>query len=148
MQADSLPAEPQGQPKNAGLGSLFLLQWIFPTQELIQGLLHCWWILCQLSYQGSPFLILRNLYLYSYFGCITSSLWCSGFSLMVCGLYLVAHGLSGPTACGILVPLPGTEPTSPALEGDSQPLDRREVPRSWQFRDQSCHLSEPPLAPL
>ena len=50
---DSLPAEPQGKPKNPGVGSLSL-QWIFPTQELNQGLLHCRWILYQLSYQGSP----------------------------------------------------------------------------------------------
>ena len=34
MQADSLPAEPQGKPKNTGVGSLCLLQQIFPTQEL------------------------------------------------------------------------------------------------------------------
>ena len=34
LQADSLPAEPQGKPKNTGLGSLSLLQRIFPTQEL------------------------------------------------------------------------------------------------------------------
>ena len=34
-------------------GSLSLLQWIFPTQESNQGLLHCRWILYQLSYQGS-----------------------------------------------------------------------------------------------
>ena len=27
---------------------------IFLTQESNQGLLHCWWILEQLSYQGSP----------------------------------------------------------------------------------------------
>ena len=33
LQADSLPAEPQGKPKNTGVGSLSLLQWIFPTQE-------------------------------------------------------------------------------------------------------------------
>ena len=33
--------------------SLFLLQQIFPTKELNQGLLHCRWILYQLSYQGS-----------------------------------------------------------------------------------------------
>ena len=45
LQADSLPAEPQGKPKNTGVGSLSLLQWIFPTQELNQGLLHCRWIL-------------------------------------------------------------------------------------------------------
>ena len=54
LQADSLPVEPQGKPKNTGLGSLSLLQWIFPTQELNQGLLHCRQILYQLSYEGSP----------------------------------------------------------------------------------------------
>ena len=30
---------------------------------------------------------------------------------------VVAHGLSCPAACGILVPPPGIKPTSPALEG-------------------------------
>ena len=51
---DSLPAEPQGKPKNTGVGSLSLLQQIFPTQELNQGLLHCRQVLYQLSYEGSP----------------------------------------------------------------------------------------------
>ena len=51
LQVDSLPAEPQGKPKNTGVGSLCLLQWIFPTQELNLGLLHCRQILYQLSYQ-------------------------------------------------------------------------------------------------
>ena len=46
---DSLPAEPQGNPKNSGLGSLPFLQQIFLTQEMDQGLLHYWWILYQLS---------------------------------------------------------------------------------------------------
>ena len=41
LQADSLPAEPQGKPKNIGVGSLSLLQGILPTQELNQDLLHC-----------------------------------------------------------------------------------------------------------
>ena len=41
LQADSLPAEPPGKPKNTGVGSLSLLQGIFPTQELDSGLLHC-----------------------------------------------------------------------------------------------------------
>ena len=41
LQVDSLPAEPQRKPKNTGVGSLFLLQQIFPTQESNQGLLHC-----------------------------------------------------------------------------------------------------------
>ena len=48
--------------QNTGVGSLFLLQQIFLTQELNWGLLHCRWILYQLSYQGSPYnvLILSN----------------------------------------------------------------------------------------
>ena len=33
LQADSLPAEPPGKPKNTGLGSLSLLQQIFPGIE-------------------------------------------------------------------------------------------------------------------
>ena len=40
--------------QNIGVGSLSLLQGIFPTQGLNPGLLHCRWILYQLSYQGSP----------------------------------------------------------------------------------------------
>ena len=39
---------------NTGVGSLSLLQQVFPTQELNQGLLHCRRILYQLSYQRSP----------------------------------------------------------------------------------------------
>ena len=54
MASDSLPAEPQGKTKNTGVGSLSLLQWIFRTQELNQGHLHCRQIVYQLSYQGSP----------------------------------------------------------------------------------------------
>ena len=51
---DSLPAEPQRKPKNTGVGSLSLLQWVFLTQESNRGLLHCRQILYRLSYQGSP----------------------------------------------------------------------------------------------
>ena len=39
--------------QNTGVGSQSLLQGIFPTQESNQGLLHCGWILYQLSHQGS-----------------------------------------------------------------------------------------------
>ena len=53
LPTDSLPAEPQGKPKNTGVGSLSLLQGIFPTQESNQGLLHCRRILYQGSYQGT-----------------------------------------------------------------------------------------------
>ena len=52
LQGDSLPAEPPGKPKNTGVGSLSLHQGIFLTQESNWGLLHCRWILYQLSYQG------------------------------------------------------------------------------------------------
>ena len=54
LQADSLPTEPQRKPKNTGVGSLSLLQQIFPSQELNLGLLHCRWILYQLSDHRSP----------------------------------------------------------------------------------------------
>ena len=54
LQADSLSPETPGNPKNTGVRSLSLLQGLFPTQELNQGLLHCRQILYQLSYQGSP----------------------------------------------------------------------------------------------
>ena len=46
-----IPWNSSGQ--NTGVGSLSLLQGIFPTQESNQGLLHCRQILYQLSYQGS-----------------------------------------------------------------------------------------------
>ena len=52
LQASSLPAEPQGKPKNTGVGSLSLFQQIFLTQESNQGVLHCRWILYQLSHEG------------------------------------------------------------------------------------------------
>ena len=38
-----------------GVGSLSLLQRIFPTQKSNWGLLHCRQILYQLSYEGSPY---------------------------------------------------------------------------------------------
>ena len=74
LQVDSLLAEPQGKPKNTRVGSLSLLQWIFLTQELNWGLLHCRWILYQQSYQGSTILMCNSCILwwgvYSYCLCI------------------------------------------------------------------------------
>ena len=52
LQADSLLTKLPGKPKNTGVGSLPLPQGIFLIQELNRGLLHCRWILHQLSYQG------------------------------------------------------------------------------------------------
>ena len=40
--------------QNTGVGSLCLLQGIFPTQGSNPGLLHCRWIFYQLSHKGSP----------------------------------------------------------------------------------------------
>ena len=54
LQADYLLNELAGKPQNTGVGSLSLLQWIFLMQESNYGLLHCRWILYQMSYQGSP----------------------------------------------------------------------------------------------
>ena len=54
LQADSLPAEPQGKPKDTGMGSLSLLQQIFLTQESNWGLLHCRWILSKLKETHKP----------------------------------------------------------------------------------------------
>ena len=51
LQADSLLAEPPGKSKNTEEGSLSLLQGNFLTQESNRVLLHCRWILNQLSYR-------------------------------------------------------------------------------------------------
>ena len=66
LPADSLPAEPQRKPKNTGVGSLSLLQQIFPTQELNWGLLHCRQILNQLSLPG---ILTSNLWFVESFTC-------------------------------------------------------------------------------
>ena len=50
------------------------------------------------------------------------------FSLVVVqGLYVAKDSVISK-ACGILVPQPGTEPTSSALEVDSYPLDHKGCP--------------------
>ena len=65
LQADSLPAEPQGKPKNTGVGGLSLLQWIFPTQGLNPGFPHCRQILYQLNHKGSPRILEWVAYLFA-----------------------------------------------------------------------------------
>ena len=46
--------ESVSESQNVGVDSLSLLKGTFQTQESNWGLLHCRWILYQLSYQGSP----------------------------------------------------------------------------------------------
>ena len=60
MQADSLPPEPPGKPKNTGVGSISLFQGIFLTQESNQGLLHCRQMLYQLK--GSLEICIHMIY--------------------------------------------------------------------------------------
>ena len=52
VQLFSIPWNSPGQ--NTGVGSLFLLQGIFPTQGLNLGLLHCRQILYQMSHKWNP----------------------------------------------------------------------------------------------
>ena len=55
--SDSLQPHGLYSPWNSpGQGSLSLLQGIFPNQESHQGLMHCKWILYQLSCQGAPWI--------------------------------------------------------------------------------------------
>ena len=56
LQADSLPAEPQGKPENTSVGSLSLLQGIFLSQESNEGLLHCRQILYQMGSSSVAYL--------------------------------------------------------------------------------------------
>ena len=51
--------------QNTGVGSLSLLQGIFPTQGLNPGLLHCRQILYQLSHKGSPRMLVWGAYSFS-----------------------------------------------------------------------------------
>ena len=58
VQLFGTPYSPWKSPgQNNGVGSLFLLQGIFPTQGSNPGLLHCRWILYQLSHKGIPLLL-------------------------------------------------------------------------------------------
>ena len=54
LQADSLPAEPPGKPKNTGVGSLSLLQRSSRPRNRIRAFCMEGKILYQLSYQGGP----------------------------------------------------------------------------------------------
>ena len=69
-----------------------------------------WWVVPSSSPPSTPsltpstsfqLLFLKNIYLF----------------IWLPWLLVAARGLSCPVACGILVPWPGIEPTSPALEG-------------------------------
>ena len=76
--ADSFPSEPPGKPMNTGVGSLSLLQEIFPTQELNRGLLHGRRILYQLNYQGSTYIYIHSRIKKQRHHCANKSLYSQG----------------------------------------------------------------------
>ena len=66
VMSNSLQYSPWNSPgQNTGVGSLSLLQGIFPTQGSNPGLLHCGQILYQLSHKGSPRILEWVAYLFS-----------------------------------------------------------------------------------
>ena len=79
LRADSLPAEPQGKPENTGVRSLSLLHQIFPTQESNLGLLHCRWVLYQLSYVRSPYYCIYTYFKKTEYKNYCDSRFCFGF---------------------------------------------------------------------
>ena len=101
LQADSLPAKPQGKPKNTEVGSLPLLQGIFPAQELNQGLLHCRRIQgsCQGSCQGSPVSEWMNATNPIVFSVTFANVLCIHFSLFCVFILSFCAGLSDCTSC-------------------------------------------------
>ena len=74
--------------QNTGVGRLYLFQEIFPTQRLNPGLLHCRWILYQLSYEGMQ-RISTNYYHKEDVAHIVNGLLCLTTSFQSC-----------PTLCG------------------------------------------------
>ena len=90
------------QRKNTGVGSLSLLQRIFSTQESNWGLLHCRWILYQLSYQVSPVA-------------------CQAPLSMEFPRQEYWKGLPFPSPGDL--PHPGVEPGSPALPAETSPSE-------------------------
>ena len=64
LQPDGLHSPWNSPRQNTGVGSLSLLQGIFPTQGSNPGLLHCRWILPQLSHQGSPIMYVIDLQMF------------------------------------------------------------------------------------
>ena len=97
---------------NTGVGTLSLLQEIFPTQGSNPGLPHCRHILYRLSHQGSPphmnwsslgTFFIQLFYVY-FFCCTGSQRWCTGLFHFLRGMW----GLSSWTR---------DEPVSPAPQG-------------------------------
>ena len=72
--------------QNTGVGSLSLLQGIFPTQGSNPGLPRCRWILYQLSHKGSPRILEWVAYPFS-----SGSSWPRNWTRVSCTLYQLSY---------------------------------------------------------
>ena len=107
------------------MGSLSLLQGIFPTQGSNPGLPHCRWILYQLSHKGSPRILEWVAYSISR-GYSWPRNW-TRVSCIACGFFtnwairkalqVYWSGLPRPPPGDL--PIPVIEPRSPALQADA-----------------------------
>ena len=100
--------------KSTRVGCHFLLQRIFPTQASNLGLPHCRQTLYSLNHQG------RQYYFLFYFKQILAALCLhSGAWALHCSVWAqqLQHRLSCLEIYTILIPQPGIELASPALEG-------------------------------
>ena len=82
VESDSLRPHVQSMEfsrPDTGMGSLSLLQGIFPTQGLNPGLQHCTWILYQLNHKGSPRILEWVAYPFS-----SGSSWPSNWTRVSC----------------------------------------------------------------
>ena len=115
---ESLPAEPQGKPKNTGVGSLLLLQ-IFSTQESNWGLLHCRQILCRVIREALKVKVAQS--------CPTL---CYPMDSPVHGVLQarIMEWVAFPFSRGSSHP--GTEPRSPSLQADSLPDEPQGKPKN------------------
>ena len=120
LQADSLPVEPQGKPKNTRVDSLSLLQQIFPIHESNQGFLLCRQIPYQLCYQRIPKYIYRPIQ-------------STEFSKLECW--------SGqPFRSPGDLPNPGIKSRSPALQVDSLPTEPLPHSQYYQYTSLYTHI--------
>ena len=126
---------PRNSPgQNTGVGRLFLLQRIFPTQGSNPGLPHCRQILYQLSHKGSPcsskwwpnWEIGIDIYTLLYIECCLVAKSCPSLCkpMDYSPLGSIVYGISQarilewvPFPSPTDIPNPGTEPEFPALAG-------------------------------
>ena len=122
-----------------------LLQRIFPTLELNPGLLHCRWILYQLSHKGSPYLGRSPLYFY---GCQSlTKVWSDKTSEKSQNLQEREVHLKNTEVAHIPSPFPCTPPSSTKLDFLSTPTGREPsmslaVGGLWS-QQETCHLQSP-----